>query len=74
MPRSSNSRDPELDLPHGPLARYRAWRRQGQLLHDPAQALAAEKLQALARALADYHPSSGEGGWRARLGLGPAPG
>jgi len=53
----------------GPLARYRAWRAQGQILHDPAQELAATKLQSLARALADYRPREGEGGWRARLGL-----
>jgi cell division protein ZapE len=55
------------------LARYRAWRGKGQLLHDPAQELAAEKLQGLARALADYHPGHGESGWRVRLGLAEAP-
>ncbi|HUB97918.1 MAG TPA: cell division protein ZapE [Stellaceae bacterium] len=57
----------------GPLARYRARQAAGQLLHDPAQALAAEKLQSLARALADYHPSQGEGGWLVRFGLAAAP-
>jgi cell division protein ZapE len=59
----------------GPLARYRAWRANGEILHDPAQELAAMKLQGLARALADYRPREGEGGWRARLGLieEPAP-
>jgi cell division protein ZapE len=61
--------------PEGPLARYRAWRAHGQILHDPAQELAAMKLQSLARALAEYRPREGEGGWRARLGLveEPAP-
>jgi cell division protein ZapE len=57
----------------GPLALYRAWRAKGELLHDPAQALAAQKLQGLARALADYHPGHGESGWRVRLGLAEAP-
>jgi cell division protein ZapE len=57
----------------GPLARYRAWRGRGQLLHDPAQEFAAEKLQGLARALAEYHPGHGESGWRVRLGLADAP-
>jgi cell division protein ZapE len=57
----------------GPLARYRAWRARGELLHDPAQELAAMKLQSLARALAQYHPGHGEGGWRQRLGLAEAP-
>ncbi len=57
----------------GPLARYRAWRGRGELLPDPAQELAAEKLQGLARALAEYHPGHGESGWRVRLGLAQAP-
>ena len=57
----------------GPLARYRAWRAKGEIAHDPAQELAATKLQALARALADYRPREGEGGWRARLGLVEVP-
>ena len=57
----------------GPLAQYRAWRARGELLHDPAQELAAEKLQGLARALAAYQPGHGESGWRVRLGLAEAP-
>jgi len=36
---------------------------------DPAQALAAEKLETLHRALKDYEPSSGPGFWRAHLGF-----
>ena len=64
---------PDLLASEGPLARYRLWRGKGQLLHDPAQELAAEKLQGLARALAEYHPGHGESGWRVRLGLAEAP-
>jgi cell division protein ZapE len=53
----------------GPLALYRARRRAGQLAADPAQELAAEKLQSLHHALAHYRPTSGPAGWRERLGL-----
>ena len=64
------------DHADGPLALYRARRADGRLAADPAQALAAEKLEGLFRALADYRPND-DGGWRARLGLarrqGPAP-
>jgi cell division protein ZapE len=53
----------------GPQAAYRALVRSGDLIADPSQALAAEKLQGLSRALLHYKPGNGEGGWRARLGL-----
>ncbi len=53
----------------GPLARYRALRKDGSLQHDPAQELAAEKLQSLCHALANYQPQGGSSGWKARLGL-----
>jgi len=53
----------------GPLALYRARRRAGQLAADPAQELAAEKLQSLHHALVHYQPASGPAGWRERLGL-----
>ncbi len=53
----------------GPLARYRALRNDGSLQHDPAQELAAEKLQALCHALRNYAPQEGASGWKARLGL-----
>jgi cell division protein ZapE len=56
-------------VPAGPLALYRARRRAGQLAADPAQELAAEKLQSLHHALAHYRPASGPAGWRERLGL-----
>jgi cell division protein ZapE len=53
----------------GVATAYRARLASGEVLPDPAQALAVEKLQSLARALADYKPSTTSGGWRARLGL-----
>ena len=52
----------------GPLAAYRALRQQGDLAADPAQELAAEKLESLHHALRDYQPKT-PGGWKARLGL-----
>ena len=54
----------------GPLWRYRALRREGDLLPDPGQQLAVEKLQSLHHALVNYRPSSGRAGWKERLGLG----
>ncbi len=52
----------------GPLEAFRARRRAGELKPDPAQELAAEKLQSLHHALAGYSPAV-EGGWKARFGL-----
>ncbi len=54
----------------GPLAAYRAQLAAGGLKPDPVQALAAEKLESLWRALSAYRPSDGTAGWRARFGLG----
>jgi cell division protein ZapE len=53
----------------GLQAAYRALVQHGDLIRDPNQALAVEKLQGLSRALLHYHPRNGTGGWRARLGL-----
>ena len=53
----------------GPLPAYRAQRDAGLLQRDPAQQLAAEKLQALWHALQDDRPAGGGSGWQARLGL-----
>ncbi|MCI0430741.1 MAG: AFG1 family ATPase [Rhodospirillales bacterium] len=53
----------------GPLAAYRALVREGAIDADLAQALAAEKLQALANALRNYRPNAGGVSWRERLGL-----
>jgi len=50
-----------------PLERYRALRRAGELDPDPAQELAAEKLQMLHHRLAQYEPGQSTGmgaGWR----------
>ncbi len=57
----------------GPVAALRALRRAGELRADPAQDLAAEKLQSLHNALVGYRPDGGENGWhgrwKARFGL-----
>ena len=53
----------------GPLTRYRAMVASGELKPDPAQELAAEKLNSLHHALQSYKPRSGKAGWRARFGL-----
>ena len=53
----------------GPLFAYRQHQRQGELIHDPIQALAAERLQFLWHALKEYRPSGGQSGWREKLGL-----
>lgn len=58
----------------GPLAAYRQRLAAGALKPDPAQELAAEKLQSLHHALRDYRPAMGESGWLARFGLGRRPG
>ncbi len=65
---------PAVDRPSaggsaGPLALYRARRAAGRIKPDPAQALAAEKLQSLHNALATYQPG-GRSSWLERLGLG----
>jgi cell division protein ZapE len=53
----------------GPLAAYRRRCAEGRLEADPAQLLAAEKLQSLHNALARGGASGGKGSWRERLGL-----
>lgn len=52
----------------GPLFAYRARVSAGTLKGDPAQELAAEKLQSLHRALKDYAPRR-KGSWKERFGL-----
>lgn len=52
-----------------PLESYRALLASGALHPDPAQAMAVEKLESLAKAVAAYEPSQGEGGWFARFGF-----
>lgn len=59
------------------LEHYRAKLAAGDLAEDPAQELAAEKLELLSRRLAHYQPGSGDDGWLQRLSFGrkrePAP-
>lgn len=56
-------------MSEGPLFAYRQLVRDGALQPDPIQELAAEKLQSLCRALANYEPAGGISGWKAVLGL-----
>lgn len=67
MPDSA-PRDSSRTVMDGPLALFRARQAAGQLKPDPAQALAAEKLQGLHHALANYQPA-GRSSWLERLGL-----
>jgi len=60
---------PDGAPPKGPLAQYRERIFSGELKHDPAQALAVEKLQSLHKALQEYEPRSGPVGWKERFGL-----
>jgi cell division protein ZapE len=70
MPEDSiDSSPPPSAAGGGPLALYRERRRAGHLEADPAQELAAEKLQSLHHALMHYQPAAGRAGWRQRLGL-----
>jgi len=57
----------------GPLYAYRAAVRDGSLTADPAQQLAAEKLQSLHMALTNYRPAEGVGSWLSRFGRGGRP-
>jgi cell division protein ZapE len=67
--RAADSPATAPDSPAGPLALYRARRAAGGIKPDPAQALAAEKLQSLHNALVGYRPA-GRLSWIERLGLG----
>jgi len=53
----------------GPLTHYRARLASGEIRADPAQELAAEKLESLYHALAAFQPKAGRGGWKERFGL-----
>jgi len=55
-------------MTEGPLFAYRARVEAGDLRGDPAQELAAEKLQSLANALREYRPRQ-PGSWKERFGL-----
>ena len=56
-------------MTEGPLAHYRARLAAGEIQPDPAQELAAEKLESLYHALAGYEPATGGSGWKQRFGL-----
>jgi cell division protein ZapE len=56
-------------MSEGPLSRFRARLAAGEIRPDPAQELAAEKLESLHRALIGYEPSPGRSGWKERFGL-----
>jgi cell division protein ZapE len=60
-------------MSEGPLTHYRARLRAGEIRPDPAQELAAEKLESLHHALADYRPTAGRVGWKERFGLARRP-
>jgi cell division protein ZapE len=63
-------------MPDSPVAALRERRRKGALKSDPAQDLAAEKLQLLHQALKNYVPLGHQGAlasWKARLGLARRP-
>jgi len=62
----------ETGAGEGPLFAYRRRRSEGKLEADPAQLLAAEKLQALHNTLLRQEAES-RGGWRLPLGLGRRP-
>lgn len=57
-------------MPNGPLVHYRLRLEKGEIRADPAQELAAEKLESLYQALKGYQPQSGRAGWKERFGLG----
>ena len=56
-------------MPQGPLSKYREQIATGKIRPDPTQALAVEKLQSLYNALKLYEPTTGQQGWKKRLGL-----
>jgi cell division protein ZapE len=56
-------------MTEGPLAHYRRRLAEGEIQPDPAQELAAEKLESLHHALAGYEPAAGRSGWKERFGL-----
>ncbi|MGB0626181.1 MAG: cell division protein ZapE [Alphaproteobacteria bacterium] len=55
-----------------PLDRYRSMREANELMRDPTQKLAVEKLQSLHHALKGHQPSGDSflAGWKDRFGLG----
>ena len=69
---STPPQSPAAVIADSPVAALRERRRKGALKPDPAQDLAAEKLQLLHQALRDYVPLGHQGAlavWKARFGL-----
>lgn len=60
-------------MSEGPLYTYRDRLKRGEIRPDPAQELAVEKLQSLSKAIRGYTPTTGQGGWLARFGIGAKP-
>lgn len=56
-------------MSRGPLYYYRQRVTSGDLQPDPAQELAAEKLESLHHALINFRPRSARNGWKERFGL-----
>ena len=56
-------------MSEGPIAAYRRLVADGEITGDPAQELAAQKLQSLHNALRHHQPDTGAAGWKARFGL-----
>jgi cell division protein ZapE len=56
-------------MTEGPLAHYRGRLAAREIRPDPAQELAAEKLESLHHALVGYEPATGRSGWKQRFGL-----
>ena len=71
---TASARMPPAQTPPAqtPLAVWRARVADGHLTHDPAQALAAEKLNSLHQAMKGYEPGQA-GSWLSRFGLGNRP-
>ncbi len=56
-------------MTQGPIFKYRELVAAGEIKPDPAQELAAERMQSLHNALLRYTPKSGKKGWMQRFGL-----
>jgi cell division protein ZapE len=66
----SQSQHDTTEMSEGPLHHYRNRLGTGDIRPDPAQELAAEKLESLHHALVAYQPSAGRTGWKQRFGIG----
>ena len=67
MDAATNPQPPSQTTGQGPLPEYRAKLASGELAHDPAQGMAAERLQDLWAELRGYDPPPAALGWRSGL-------